>query len=443
MNIRPLSLLLACAIALPLEGQTLSLDEAVERALANEPSVEIASADRDAAAAAQREARSATRPQVSLGASVFQYEEPMLVSPIHTFRPGLIPDFDETLIQSALSGSWLLWDAGAARSRVEQAEAFTESAAVGIVAVQQAIIANTVAAYLSVLTAREALAAEQQRIEAIESEVGRVELLKKVGRAANLEIYRVEAARAAAEAERTAAAARLEVSIAELQRMVDLPLGPDGGPALSPVSSPAPGNATSLAALETVAVDSNPRVLQARHRHAAQIAAVESAEAGRWPQINAAANVLEYGSSLGDFTFEWNAGLNLRFSAFDSGATTARIDRARAAEAQARAQVRAAEDEVRQALDRSWAELRQAEATVESVRTAEERFVEVARIEKLRLDVGSGTQTDYLRALADVAASHAALARARQRLALAHVELARAAGRLDREWVSSNLRSSE
>jgi outer membrane protein TolC len=61
------------------------------------------------------------------------------------------------------------------------------------------------------------------------------------------------------------------------------------------------------------------------------------------------------------------------------------------------------------------------------------------RVQKLLLDEGAGTQTDYLSAEADLLAARASLAEARHAAALARVDLARAAGRLDPEWLRQNL----
>jgi outer membrane protein TolC len=423
-------------------AQTLTLDEAIELALASEPTVAIASADRDIAEAARREARSALDPQISISGSAFRHDEPMVVSPIHGFSPGLIPEFDETLIQSALSGTWLLWDGGGARARVRQAESLAGSAEEAIAQARQALIARTTAAYLSVISGRETVAAEDLRLRALEAELGRIELLKQVGRAANLEIFRAEAAKAAAESDLTAAAALLDVAEAELSRLTSLPRERtrEGNLSRSFIVSPHSADTSSL---EAAALEANPRARQARQRLAAQSAAVDAARAGLRPQVNVAGNVLEYGSANGDFTFEWNAGVNLRFSLFDSGANSARIERAMAGERLARAQLAAVENDVRHSLDRAWADLRQAQASLESLARAEQRLAEVARIEKLRLDNGAGTQNDYLRAEADLVSARAALARSRQRLALANIDLARAAGRLEPSWIAANLRSSE
>ncbi len=90
-------------------------------------------------------------------------------------------------------------------------------------------------------------------------------------------------------------------------------------------------------------------------------------------------------------------------------------------------------------LDRAWADLAAARARAASLAEAEARYAEVLRIEKLRLSAGAGVETDYLRAEADLLASRAAAADARNRAAAARAELARVAGELTPEWLARAL----
>jgi len=182
-------------------------------------------------------------------------------------------------------------------------------------------------------------------------------------------------------------------------------------------------------------------VQQMRARVVAQRAAITFARAGRYPQINLVGAFTEFGSSEGFLTGEWNAGMQLRISLFDGGATAQRVARARALTSVAAEQLRAVERDVQENVDQVLAEMSQALATVESLEKAVERFAEVARIERLRLENGAGTQTDYLRAEADLLQARAGVAAARYRAMLARVELARVSGTLAAAWIEQTFRS--
>jgi outer membrane protein TolC len=63
----------------------------------------------------------------------------------------------------------------------------------------------------------------------------------------------------------------------------------------------------------------------------------------------------------------------------------------------------------------------------------------VARIEALAREVGSGTQTDYLNAEADLVSARARLAEAEHAEIAARLELARVTGVLSLEWLVRHL----
>ncbi|MGH9459107.1 MAG: TolC family protein, partial [Thermoanaerobaculia bacterium] len=375
-------------------GQTLTLAEAIDAALASEPSIALAAAESDAAEAAADVAESALDPQVEVTGSAVHHDEPMVVRPIHGFEPGAIPPFDRTLLQSALTARWLLWDGGALRGRAREAEARASAAESEAASIRQEIIARTVAAYLEVVSAAETLAAQDERLAALDAELERVRLLLEVGRAADVELYRAEAARAAAEAERVIASTALDLAEKDLSRLTGLPAARTSAAALASVT--APGAAARAEEVLDGALVTSPRVERLRHALAAEQAALASARGAKRPSVQAASSLLEYGSAEGDFTFEWNAGLHFRFNAWDGGAADERVAIASARVRAAEARLAMVEREIAGAIDAALAEVARAGARVESLARAEAGFAEVARVERLRLETGVGTQAEYL-----------------------------------------------
>ncbi|MDO8667184.1 MAG: TolC family protein, partial [Gemmatimonadales bacterium] len=74
-----------------------------------------------------------------------------------------------------------------------------------------------------------------------------------------------------------------------------------------------------------------------------------------------------------------------------------------------------------------------------ALRSAVEQSEEVARIERLSLEVGSGTQTDYLDAEANLLRARASLIEARHAEISARIELARIAGELSPDWITTKV----
>jgi outer membrane protein TolC len=427
---------LASTAAAAQDAAVLTLSDAVRAALGNAPAVDAAIAAADAAAAGVGEAEAALDPQITIAGSVFRHDEPMIVRPIHGFDPATIPPFDRTLIQSSVSGTLLLWDGGAARSRIDQARSLRDAAGVAADEIRERILLATVAAYLDVLAGLRAVEAEVDRIEAIEAERTRIERLSEVGRAAAVEGYRADASLEAARARRIDAEARLSVARASLARLTGLE-------AREIVPAQIDAGSLDAGVLAEEATRSSTRIRRLGAAVDARAAGVRAAEGSRKPQVAAAGNLLEYGSGDGDFTLEWNAGVQVRFNAMDGGAAKSRVARARAELRQAEAELETARLDVLGQLDDAMAAVRRSSALVSSYESAIRSLAEVVRVERLRLESGVGIQAEYLRAEAELADARAALAASTSSLGIAQAELARVAGRLDPEWIDANFRSAE
>jgi outer membrane protein TolC len=85
------------------------------------------------------------------------------------------------------------------------------------------------------------------------------------------------------------------------------------------------------------------------------------------------------------------------------------------------------------------ASYREGQARVPALSTAVEHLEEVARIEQLALATGTGVQTDYLSAEAELVRARAELVRARHAEIAARVALARATGQLTMAWLTEYL----
>lgn len=426
-------LLLAPAAAVaqdPPVSQRLSLEAAVGRALAHYPTITVAAAGEAEARAVLGAAQAARLPEAQVRAAATQYQKPWLVSPIHAFQAGQTPPFDETLLQTVVSATYTLFDGGARRAQIDQARSQVEVSAAASRSVEDVVIAQVVASYSRVLGRHRTLDAHDRRIAALDAERTRVEQMRAVGRAADLEVLRVTAVIETARAERVQIAEALDTAERELARLVGADPDETRAVRLDPLAL-LERREPDRAALVAAALDASPVLATARHRLAAAEAAIAAAESGRWPQLQAVGNFLGFGSAAGHFTSEWNTGVQAVFPLFDGGASGQRVARARAARDAAAEQIRNVELQLRGEVDRALSALREASARVNGLESAILQFTEVVRIEKLRLETGTGVQTDYLAAEADLLGTRASLADVQYAEVVARVELARATGLLD------------
>lgn len=415
--------------------ETITLSEAVRHTLDQYPAVKAATAEHEAARAAVGQAQAAWFPSLTLTGSATRYEKPMVVAPIHGLSFGQLPDFDRTLYQAGAHLNFTLFDGFGRSARIRQARSAAAAASAGSGGARQAAIAQTVSAYMAVLTKGELLAAHDKRLTAFAAEHDRVKRMLDVGKAADVDLMRIEAAQAAASADRVQAAEALKVAEHELARITGL--APEQTTYANLVSvNLTESELAERSQLTTAALESNPELESSRQQTRAAQAAAQVARSAHWPQLKLAASYLDFSSPDVDHEAEWNAGVQLTYPIFTGGAVSRASARANATARASAERERLTELNVSRQLDAAIAAVHESHAQVASLQRAVDRFAEVVRIEKLRLAAGAGTQSDYLDAEASLLSARAGLAAARHREIASRVEIARITGQLSLPWLN-------
>jgi len=435
----------ALALAAPLAAQapadtaTLTLSAAVQHAIAAYPELQAAEATASGAHAAAGRLTAQRLPQLAAQGNVSRFQDPMIVAPLHGLNlQAAPPAFDQTLVQGGLNASYTLFDGGARGARIHGARARAAAADDQVHASSADVIAGTAQAYLEVLTAQAVLAAETQGVTALTAERDRVQQQLDVGNAARVALLRVEAALATAEAGRIAAATSLDDAERELARRLGVDPAEARAARLAPVriaDTTVPGRD----ALLRQADDANPDLRAARRQAEAASWTRRAAVAAWLPHLDLVGGYLVYGSGAGDFSGEWQAGIRLTYPIFTGGARSSAVTEAGAEATAASARVRLAEIATANAVDRALSAVRDAVARTAAVEAAVAHLDEVVRIERLSLETGEGTETDFLQSEADLRRARADLARTRATAVLARVSLARLTGALTPAWITAAL----
>ena len=415
----------------------LTLAEAVRRALANEPGVAAARDNRAAAAASVGEARAPLFPRLSASFSANEYKIGSLVYPLSGINPAALPLFNTTLSQGAVQLGYTLFDFGGRTSQLRLAQAQERKAEATLDAAAAALVSRTVAAYLKVLTTRGILDAQERQLAALQAEANRIAQLEAQGKAAHVEVLRLAAQVSRSRADEVGTRAQLDVAERELAQLVALPAD-----SLRPLLVPVRLTDTTVAdraALVASAEDNSPDVAQARRAAEAAGAGVGVARASLLPQLQLNAAYLENGHSFTGYRPYWSAGLQLTYPIFTGGSRVSAIRRNEASARAAGEQLRAARQAAERSVDAALATVTSARATVEALATAVQQSEEVERIRLLSLQVGSGTETDYLDAEAQLLSNRASLVQARNAEIAARAELARVTGTLSAEWLARTL----
>ena len=411
-------------------AQTLTPAEAIDAALASHPTLAAAAARMTAAEEAGDAARAAWLPGAALSATLTRFEEPMIVAPFHSLDFSSPPTFDRTLVQSRLGLQYTLFDGGARSARIRGADAAHEATGFGLDGAAMQILEETLAAYVGVLSARAVLEASVAQVEALEEEQARASRELAAGTTAELEVLRAAASLQEARADEASTRARLGLAERALARL----MGTDA----SRVSADA---LLDVGAREAAPADAatSPELEQAARAVAAARARLAEERGGRFPSVEAGAGLLDYGTLSGDHVFEWQAGVQVSWPLFTGGARSAAVGRAAAELAARESELQAARLDVAQAIDGAQTAVVEADARAEALVLAVAQWEEVARIEALALEAGSGVQRDLLRAQAGLFRARAGHAAARYDAIVARARLARAEGRLDRTWVTESL----
>jgi outer membrane protein len=428
--------------ALLQQPPALTLSEVVDRAVATHPAAAAARALRDRAAAETGEARATRLPRVTLDAAVNRFEEPMVIAPLHGFDVRRPPLFDRTLVQTGLGMSWVAFDFGSRAGHVRAQRLLEEAADWGVSAAEQDVIARSVGAYLGVLSARQLLAAQDQRLAALSAESARVRQLLAQGKAPRVAGLRIDAEERRATADRIAASARLRTAEHELAQVAALPQ-PSGSISVLPIrlidttttTDTTPALRSRLVAR---AARTSARLRELEDRAQAAGAGVAALRRTAYPELRFSSAYVDRGRWWGDYSAEWQIGLAVSYSVYGGGRESS-IRKAVADERSANSQLRLARMAVETAVDEALGAMHEARARVAALSSAVDQSVEVARIERLALEVGSGTQADFLEAEANLLGARAGLIETRHAEVMARVALARILGELTREWITRTL----
>jgi outer membrane protein len=293
-------------------------------------------------------------------------------------------------------------------------------------------------AYVELLSNLELLEAAAVQREALEAEQDRVRQFLEVGKAAQVDLLRVQAALSRAEATEISVRTGLSVVRGHLGRLTGLEVSELEDRTLLPVRVRADANPGSDEA-RVLAQEANPELTLARHRIAAAEAGTRQARARWFPTLQVGGAINDFGALEGSHTQEWQGSVQLSYPLFTGGGRGAELRTAEAETREAREDFRLAELGVEDAVEEAEASLVEARALRAALDIGLQQAQEVARIEALALEVGSGVQTDFLRSQAELFQVRASLVQARHQEIMASIQLARVTGQLDLTWFQDNM----
>lgn len=401
------ALLLAGAIPLSAAAQepSLTLRQAIAKALAQNPEAAAAETDTRAADAGASMARTALLPRLTFMEDLSRGNDPVYVFGTKLRQQRFAPsDFSiDSLNRPAptgnfatrLSGHWMLFNWLETQQQIRGARLAADSARSMSDATHQAIVLQVVEAFQSVLYAERQLEVARHEQQTADALLRDAQSRVKAGLAIESDRMSAEVNLAERQQENIAAEGNLETAWAALEAAVGAPLTPRLQ--LQPMEARSyPGG--DLSGDITAALQARPDLQALRRQAAAQDQSVKAARSDFFPQVSAYGNwETDRVTFAGNGGNNWVAGAQLSLDILPLG-KRARLEQAQAARDRAAAQQRSQEQQIRLAVCRAFTAHQTAERMVATAQASMQQSAESLRILENRYDAGLATMTDLLRA---------------------------------------------
>jgi outer membrane protein TolC len=421
------------------EAPLLTLDAAVETALAGNHRLGAADASVGEAEARLDEALAARLPRLGLDANVSRSTNPALVFSNKLGQEAFTADDFEldrlnnpdplTNVQGLFSIYQPIYTGGATRGGIDAARAEREAAAAGRERTRQEVVRQVITAYTDAVLARSQHGVARDALETARANVVLVADLHEAGLVVESDLLQARVR----ESEVLELVARAESAVEVSHAAVNLALGRDLDVpfVLAESLKVAAAPDESLAALVEIAAGQRPDLLAAREHLLAAESGGRSARSGHRPEIGATGLAEANSDELfGTYGTNWSVFLGVRFSLFDGKRTQARVRQATERSTRARLELRLLEQAIDLEVRQAFYDRLSAHKRLEQTAAAVEMAGESLRIVRDRYAEGLTTLVELLETEAGLTRARSRDVAARRDLLLAQAHLDLAVGRL-------------
>jgi outer membrane protein TolC len=400
-----LALLLSMGRLAAAAQEPLTLRQAIDQALGQNPAAAMANAGGQEARSAATMARTQLLPHLNFTEEISRGDDPVYAFGTRLRQRQFTQD-DFALndlnrpqpignYATRFSGSWTAFDSFKTQQEIRRADLFRASASSSSKAVDQQIVLHVVESYQAVLYAQREIDVAQHEQETAAALLDSVAEHVKAGLAVESDQMSAEVNVAARKEELIAAEGDLELAWAELREAM-------GAPELK-VSElkPIEPHAFAQLALEeeiATAAKTRPDLTALAQTQSAQVDAVGAARSAFGPSVSAYGNWEEDRGSLGSSGGNnWVAGVQISVDILPLG-KRAQLAQESATKQKIDAQLSASQQHVRLEVSHAHIHRKTAELSLETAQAAMDQSAESLRILKNRYGAGLATITDLLRA---------------------------------------------
>ncbi len=406
LNLIPVFVLMACLILIPKHSPAaeLTLSQAVETALANNPGLEAAGFRAASASEKTIQAGSGALPQVYLNGGYSRTTNPMWAFgtklnqkaiTAQDFDPARLNDPDSIgNVGSSLAVVWSVYDQGRTWYGLQQARLNQDSALLFAQRARQEVIAGTITAYIGTLLARENEIVIRQATDTARSHLKLIQSRYDGGFVAKSDLLRAQVH--IADLEQQLAEAKSQVSIAKCRLTVVMGIAGDLDFTLSSPLEPGDPIEGDLDAWINKALAARPDLKSLSLQKTIAEKEMDKSKAARLPSVNLTGNYEINSEDFEDHGNSYTVGAALSLPLYTGGRISAAIREAQNNLKQTDAMVRGLNQQIcgetRQAFFNAKSSWERIPVSKAAVGQAEESL----RIVKNRYDNGLFTITDLL-----------------------------------------------
>lgn len=412
--------------AAPVWAGPLSLEEAVERALAGNPGLAAAAGDARAAAARRDGAEGGLYPKLSAEGGYTRYLDDQRLVPVRA--NGEAGTFSDSIYSGDLVVRMPLFSGGRLVHEMRAAELVRLAAERRLGRTREELVFNVTTVFYGLLAQEQLIASLRVSQEALAGHLARVEELLRAQKAARVDRLRTEV-RLADVGERLV---REENTLAVQGRLLASLMGCRSGGGAPTVRGALDGGTFVAPVLEAgtaAALGRRQDYLAARRELEAQARRVDVARAALAPEVSLFgayggrwdAHTARVPAGGGEWEDVGRVGVGVTFPLFEGGTLRARVEEERATLSAAQARLREMELRIRLEVETALLNHGSARKRAQTLEKAVEQAEESLRIERQKYEVGKGAivdvldaqaalleaQTSHTRALADVCTARA------------------------------------
>lgn len=405
--------------------EPLTLWEAMRRAAEVNPAVRSQQVEVARQALEQDIARGQHYPRLDLNGGFTHYGYPSLVTPIR--QAGVFPPMDKEISTLGVTLTLPVYSGGKLAAGETLAAQHREVAVQALRSSGQDLLFNVVATYARALHFKQLGRSLDSRIGALEREERDIGLRIGQGRAARLELIRLQTQLSQARHDGLVIAQGEKDALSLLASLMG-----ESRPVavLADLGSTTPALPESAEEAVDRALRQRPDILGLQAMGKAAEAKTDIARGDRLPQLNLVAKAQKSAGGDSAIYNDWQAGLQLSVPLFDGSVRRRRVAKARLEERQVQLMQEDARNHLAADVQQAIGTISETQARLAAAIQGEAEAGEVLRIETLRYDGGESTITDLLLAESSRWGAVASRLQAQYDITVSQARLLRAIGEL-------------